>query len=398
MKKHLKYMVFLVTAIVIIVALIFFFYKGGSQKKEPERSDINIAWIGPLTGPYRLFGVDSYNAVRLAVRQYNQTKVASLPTIHLIAMDDKYNVKLTQDAYHEIVDFYHPLAIFVSNYESVIQLSLLAKKDHVLFIDPLDNDDVLAQLNQNVFVIAKKLEFSAAIMANAILAQGHKNIVIIYFNGDLFLQRIAHTVKSIFENVGGKAHLLAYAKSDSHDFRALLKEGVRDKADAYFIFVGESTPDVLKQAKALHINAPFYTDSGVSRAIMGVKEAEGMQFLYFTRLDGDLEKADKFLQQYQKSYRKKPILEWVAFQSYDAANIFLAAIKKASLDKQAWECFFDSVRDNVYSTTNYRGVMGSISMQLNGASRGMYFKLYRVTNGKIVPVPIDEKIKDNLCQ
>jgi branched-chain amino acid transport system substrate-binding protein len=369
-----------VMALILVIGGFFFFFQRYEAQPPVNHSPrvVRIAWLGPLYGEASFLCVDALKAIRLALEQYNNRRTADLPKVELIVANDDYNPVLTKRAYQSIMKTQAPLAIFISNYQGVLQVGNLARHQPVLIIDPLDNDDVLSKVSENVFLLAKKLEVSAATLANALIAQGHKKIMIIHYADDCYLRRMANTVKSIFENSGGQADLIRY-NDKTKNFNAMIARGQRQATDAYLFFGYKGMDLFLKEIKQHGITTPLY----VNNTATILKETTPLQFLYFTSKDGNVDRAKIFLHAFQQKYGQLPTIEWNALQSYDAMNILLLAIQQASLDKNTWETYFNSVKNNLFSISNYKGVSGDISIQLNGASRGIYFKLYRMENGKL---------------
>lgn len=370
----------MVMALILVISIFLFFFQRHEARPPVNHSPqvVRIAWIGPLYGEASFLCVDALKAIRLALEQYNNRRTADLPKVELIVANDDYNPVLTKRAYESIMKEHAPLAIFISNYQGVLQVGKLARNQPVLIIDPLDNDDVLSKVSENVFLLAKKLEVSAATLANALIAQGHKKITIIHYADDSYLSRMANTVKLIFENSGGQAELISY-NDKTKNFNAMLDRGQGQKTDAYLFFGYKGMDLFLKEIKQHGITTPLY----VNNTATVLKETVPLQFLYFTSKDGNVDSAMIFLHAFQQKYGQLPSIEWNALQSYDAINMLLMAIQQASVDKNTWETYFNSVKNSLFSISNYKGVSGDISIQLNGASRGIYFRLYRMENGKL---------------
>ncbi|MBA2728722.1 MAG: ABC transporter substrate-binding protein [Parachlamydiaceae bacterium] len=348
-------------------------------RKTPSMNSVTVGWIGPLTGSANILGKDNLNAVKLALEEYETHKSATDPTIKLTIADDKYQEELTVKAYNELIAKHKPVAIFVTTYSGVTAIAGKALNDSVIIIDPIDNDGKLSQLNHNVFLIGKETEGLAGIHANAIIDQGKKNTAVIYFGSDEFMPTVAKTLVAILLSNENKVKLFEY-KAGTADFKPFLEWGKEHNVDSYAFFGYKEIAIAMKQAREMGITAPFYT---VNLAFEGLNESlgimEGTYFAHFTSLDGNRVKADEFINNYEKTYKKRPFLQWTALQAYDAATILFNAIKSAHHKEGD---FLDNLRDELLGVTNFEGVSGMITILPSGASRGIYPNLYIFKNGQ----------------
>lgn len=355
-----------------------------------------IGWIGPLSGPVSVLGVDNLNAVKLAFDEYEKHKGKNDPDIKLSVIDDKYVPghlvpETTIEAYKKMVAADHPKAIFLTMYSGLVAVAPNALKDEVVLIDPIDNDQYLSTLNHNIFLIAKETEGLAGIDAEAIIDQGKTNTLVIYYVGDNFMPTLAKTVEENLKSNGNKVTLIGY-KDGTTDFRPFLEKGKADGVDSYVLFGYQEIGFVMKQAREMGISAPFYAVNVITDPKLQENSGgtfNNTYFSHFTSLDGNRVLADEFLNKYVEHYNKKPILEWTAMQGYDAANILINAIKNASHQEGN---FTDNLRAALLHTNNFEGVTGNISISPSGASRGIYPSLYIMKEGK--PVPTSDKNKE----
>ena len=119
---------------------------------------ITFGWIGPLTGNSAVVGVDSLNAIRMAVDQLNDHGGLLGKQVTLVIEDDQYDTQKAITAYSKMVATDKTLVIFTSTYGAVFALNDRPVKDNVIIFDVLDCNDDIASLPENTFCLATKTE------------------------------------------------------------------------------------------------------------------------------------------------------------------------------------------------------------------------------------------------
>lgn len=373
----------IIIILIVVCVTALFLLKSNSHK--PTSKTATVGWIGSLSGSTSALGIDTLNAIKLALKEYQANKNANDPDIQLISEDDNYNVDTAQMKYRNILS-QSPIAIFIESYSSLKKIAPFAIEDDVLIINSIDNDKNIASINPYVFLIAKETEALAGIIANAIIDQGKKNIAVIYYGTEQdFLLNLAKIIKRILFINNIKTTMFDYKKG-MVDFRDILKSINLNEIDGYVFLGYQEIGFAMKQAREMGITAPFYSVNLITDPILQ-KNAEGAvngtYFAHFTSLDGNRVETDEFLNRYYEEYHKKPFLEWTAMQGYDAANILFSAIKRAFYEKGS---LIENVRQQLLETSNYEGVSGNITILPSGASRGIYPRLYVLQKGEAVPV------------
>lgn len=364
----------------------YFYWKHESiSKRERVPSTLAVGWIGPLSGSAGALGVDSLNAVKLALQEYQAKKSLADPEISLLDEDDNYNIAITLLKYNQMMaNTPKPVAIMVGTYSGLIAIAPLVLKDSVIALNPIDNDKEIASLNRNVFLIAKETEPLAGLVVNAIIDQGKKNIAVIYYGDDDFMKHLATLFREILVSNNSQAQMFSYNR-ETTDFHSFLEKAKASNVDGYVFFGYQEIGLAMKQARDMGILAPFYSVNVIADPVLQ-KNSEGAingtYFAHFTSLDGNRVEADEFLNKYYRIFKRKPLLEWTAMQSYDAARILFVAIQDAYHESGD---FTDNLRKKLLETSNFEGVSGNISILPSGASRGIYTRLYILQDGEAVP-------------
>lgn len=349
--------------------------------KPRSLNPINIGWIGPLTGSMGNFGLENMTAVALAVEEYMDTKKPSDPKVSLVLEDDQYDFTQTRHEYNKMMSFDNPVAIIMTSYSGVSLIAPDTLDDSVLIIDSLVNDVQLANLNRNIFLIARDTHEVERVYFDAILALKKSNIAILFNGSDGFMKNLAETLNQDLDASGLNTLLFRY-KGEETDFTQFLKVAKEKKVDAVVFFGFAETGLAIKQARDMGIRATFFTGSAIVDPLFQFNAqgaAEGTFFAYFTEEDGDPQKAKKFIEKYQKKFHFTPTIKWSVMQTYDATNMLLEAIKVA---KSQHGPFIDNLRNALLNIQNYPGVTGPLQMQKNGSVKGIHPSLYVLKNNQ----------------
>lgn len=374
MKNKIAFLSILIFGIIVTIGYVV------TRRHVPQKATVTIGWVGPLTGPAALLGVDNLKAVQMALKEYEDTKGRGKPEIKLVVDDDQYIAKNSLESYRKLVSKEKIDILILSTYSGMFLVADRTLEDDVIVVNPIDNDAKLARLNRNVFLIAKQTKDLANVDAQAMINEGRKKAFILYFNGDEFIPTLASIVKDTFEAAGREVVSQEYPAGTT-DFRAWLSDAKEKNADAYVFFGYVEIGFAMKQARDLGITTPFYSiNTIVNLELQANSEGtiEGTKFGYFTHLDGNVKEAKAFLQRYEEKYDTSPDVEWTALQAYDTANIIIKALREAVKEDD----FVEGMRTQILQTDNFKGVSGDLSIRADGTSRGIYPSLYTLKGGR----------------
>lgn len=381
-KKMMVLAIGIIAAVVLVTgtAVYFVFAEDIYNLKGSRPSEkVTIGWIGPLSGPASLLGLDNVKAVQLAVEEYNAAKTSNEPEIKLLIENDQYQSERSLRAFRKLVAVDNADVVILNTYSALFLVEDQVLRDQVIVVNPIDNDAKLAELNENIFTIAKETEQLGAIIADSMTDQGYKKAFILYFDGDKFMPTLANDVKNNFENSGGRVVMQRYTTLTS-SFSSPIFTGKAYDADAHVFLGYQELGPAMKHTRDAGITAQFYAvNPGMAETSGGA--IEGTRLAYFTDIDGNVEETKSFLARYQAKYKELPAAEWTAMQAYDSTRIVIDAIGKARGEQGQ---FVDNIRKHMLATNLFTGVSGNISIEPDGTSRGIYWSLYTFTEGKVV--------------
>lgn len=364
--KNKNLWIFLCVVVILIVGGLIY---NNIQKSEET---VKIGYIGPLTGGASILGIEASQAIKLAVDEINNGGGVNGKRVELIIEDDQYDTAKSVSAYNKLVNENGVKTLIMSTYGGVFAVADQAKDDGVLVVDSLDCDQDIANLNENVFCVAKETQDLANVIADYSTEKGYKNIGIIHSTVDSFMPSVALLFK---ERVGAKAtvQIESYTPGTTDFKTSLLK--LKDK-DAIVYLGYQEIGVAIKQAKDLELNQPMLsipsvaTDPSIQEASKGAME--GMYFSFYAPLEENAV-ATEFYNDYNTQFGRKPIVYVATDQAYDTANILLKQVLPSSKD------IADKV-EAMNRVQGFKGVTGNLTMSSDGRINGILIRLYRLQN------------------
>lgn len=367
-----------ITSSSIIYLFSLFFALSFLSCESKQIKEINIGYIGPLSVRATDLGIDPSNAMQMAVDEYNANRLESEPKVNLFIEDGKWNPENAVPAYNNLRDAHKINVLFVSNTDATVSVQDLVLQDHVILVNPLNNDELLSSLNKNTFKIAKSTEQANGLIAGRIKELGLKKVALFQYPND-YMTRASNEVKNRLDSYEIASKTIPIAV-DQTSFTEHLIQLKAEQYDAYAFFGYKELGFAMKEARDLDITAPFF-GSTVLLDPAFYKNSEGAiqgtEFPFFTPTDGNYILAHEFLTRFENTFSKKPASYWPTMQAYDAMNLILSKVKTINAKKDKDTTFDDWLREALYSVNYYQGICGNIAINKNGASKGIYFSLYQ---------------------
>ncbi|MFA6160242.1 MAG: ABC transporter substrate-binding protein [Parcubacteria group bacterium] len=381
MSKKSKNVVLLVVVLVVVAIASTMLMSSKNQTTSTNNNAnevIKLGYIGPLTGPASILGIEASQAIDLAVEQANAQGGVNGKKIELFIEDDQYDTSKAVTAYNKLVNQNGVETIVMSTYGGVFAVAQKAKNDGVLVVDSLDCDQNLAGLSDNVFCIAKETKDLADVIADYAVEKGYKNIGILHSTTDNFMPSVATLFE---ERVGNsiKVQKESYT-ADTSDFKTSLLK-LKDK-DAIVYLGYQEIGIAIKQARGLGITSPMLsipsvaTDPAIQESSAG--KINGMYFSFYAPLN-DNNVATDFYNDYNAKFERKPIVYVATDHAYDSANILLEEV----LPKVKSETKAERLQEKIEAmegVKNYKGVSGTLNMGDDGRIKGILIRLFKLTD------------------
>ncbi|MRH99681.1 ABC transporter substrate-binding protein [Kriegella sp. EG-1] len=383
-QKQSRKLINLSLKLIGILVLLIATYNCNSTSNEV----INIGYIGPLSIRATDLGIPPAKAMKLALSQYNKTKLDHQPQINLFIEDDEWTMEKAIPAYRKLKNEHDIKVLFISNTDGTMAVQNEILKDGVIVVNPLNSDDLLSTTNDNTFRIAKKTEEANGIIAIRIIELGLKKVLFLQYPND-FMTRATNAAVELLKDANVEYKVVTVNIGDI-DFKEEMVEYKKEGYDAFVFFGYKELGYAMKQARDAGITAQFFGSTVLldpefydnsEGAIVGT------ECCYFTPLDGNFVLANKFIEQYENMFNEKPTSVWPAMQAYDAMNLVLNQIQDLKDIKNTSLTFTDWLRDKMKKVRYYQGVCGNLLISENGSSKGIYFSLYQYeSKGNLVQV------------
>jgi ABC-type branched-subunit amino acid transport system substrate-binding protein len=220
---------------------------------------------------------------------------------------------------------------------------------------------------------------------------------------------LAAVFRQAFQKQGGKITNDEAIRSTDRDLKSVLTSIGQNKPDFLYYPAASlaACARIVKQGKAISglANTAFMTSDGCAApeyVKVGGKDVYGTWVSVpdvTAEADQNAFYRQQFLPAYQKQFGERPISAYNA-HAYDAANILFEALKRtASEDGGTLTISRTRLKDEIFKTSNYKGLSGTISCtRLGDCATAVSIAVYKVPNwpvegGTANPRPVFTKNK-----
>jgi len=343
----------LVIAVVVVVI---------RQKGQPQKDEIRIGAILPLTGDGAKYGGAARKAIDLVMSEVNDNGGLRGKKIQVIYEDTKGTGKDGVSAIQKLITVDEVSAVIGGLFSSVtLAVAPLAEKNQVVLLSPTSSAPKITDAGDYIFRNCASDVFEGKVMADAAVKElGVRKVAILYINNDYGVG-IADIFKKTFLVHGG--HIVAEEafSQSATDFRTQLTKIANLQPDGIYIVGYKELGHLLKQAHELGIKTQFmstvmFEDPDIL-SVAG-KAADGV--IYSARAydpDSDEPHIKEFVTSFKHRYEEEPDI--FAAYAYDAARILVQAMNEK-------EPSADAIKQSIYAIKNFPGVTGSTSFDDNG--------------------------------
>jgi branched-chain amino acid transport system substrate-binding protein len=324
---------------------------------------IKVGWIGPLTGDAAVLGADAAKAVQMVIDQANGSRTPTELEIQLLLEDDTYVTAKAVNAYSRLVNFEKVKVIFIYTYSALFALADRAAKDGVLLIDPLDCDEDIAKLKDNVVCIAKRTEAMGHTLGLQIAADGYAPPAAIFSESDAFPGKFSAALRGALREKHIEPVMYEGYPASNTDFRDLLLRVKKSGAKSLYIMGYSEMGKIVRQAGEIGLKIPIYSGSIITspsiREVAG--NIEGIKYVEWRAPRSD--KFNDFISKFTTLYGHAPALDISTVPSFDAAILLVNAIRSATPATE------QTVQKYFYSIKNFQGASGDITVDADGITR-----------------------------
>ncbi len=350
----------------MVVFLAFSWLAAGCAAK--EENEIRVGVNAELTGSKPTVGDSCRKAAELLAAQVNQAGGIQVGEkkypLKLFVEDNEDKAESAAAAAQKLISQNNVLAIIGPNASgNAIPAARICEDAGVIMITPWSTNPKTTEGKKFVFRACFIDDFQGQVMAK--FARDNlkaQTAAVLYDVASEYNKGIAEFFKKFFEAAGGKVVAFESYTKDDKDFSSQLTTIKAANPDVLFLpnYYNE-VPLQAQQARRLGLTCPFIgSDSWGSEELLrlGAQDLEGSFFSTHYAPDIATPKAQKFIQDYETKYGKKP--DDVAALTYDACQLLVAAITQAGgLDRK-------KVRDALASIQELEGVTGKMKFTGTG--------------------------------
>ena len=350
-----------------------------------QSSDIKIGHVGPITGGIAHLGKDNENGARLAIEQANEAKIklgGKEVKFVLVAEDDQADPKVGTTVAQKLVDAKVAGVVGHLNSGTSIPASPLYNGAGIPVISgSATNPKLTEQGFKTQFRVVGRDDQQGPAIASYLANNNKPKTVAVIDDATAYGEGIANEVEKTLKAASIAVLPREKGTDKTTDWKAVLTKLKGRDPDAIFYGGMDATGGpLMKQGRELGIKAVFAFGDGACTEEMAKLAGLAAEGLLCSQAGIPVAAADKgFLEAYKKKFNVDPIL-YAPF-TYDAANLLIAAMKKA-----------DSPEPAKYlpelAKITYKGVTGEISFDAKGDRKDAEMTIFTMQGGKIVPLAV----------
>ncbi|MEW5866656.1 MAG: branched-chain amino acid ABC transporter substrate-binding protein [Bacillota bacterium] len=355
-----------------------------------ELPPVRIGAAGPFTGDLSKIGLDSLNAIQMAVDEANAEGGVNGRKVEVVVADDAADPSKAILVAEKLAMDKNVLGVVGPMNSSTVNAALPTyQRAGLVLISQSATNPSLTELGYRVMHrICPRDDAQGPAAARFIVEEvGAKNVYIIDDKGT-YGQGLADQVAAALKKAGVKITRGQITPED-RDFSPILTKVKTVGPDLLYLALPNpaQAAALIKQAVGLGLTPKLMGGDGLKekdQLIAGAGgAAEGMYVTAIGRDIKDVPQAQGFIKKFEGKYGAMSIFSG---QSYEATKLLIAAMRKAAGDNPA-ALTREAVLEAVHSTRGYQGILGfPISFNAKGDVVGASIYVFKVQGNDFVQV------------
>ena len=302
---------------------------------ETAAQTLNLGFIGPLTGPAALYGMNANNGAKIAVDEIN----AMDPDFQIVynPQDDEHDAEKAVNAYNTLMG--QGAQAIVGCVTSVPCNAVAARAfvDRVFMLTPSASSTSVTEGRDNVYQMCFTDPKQGVVSADFIKDNGlATKIGAIYNNSDAYSTGIYEAFKAEAAAIGLEiVSETTFTDDTANDFSVQLADAKNKGAELIFIPIYYTPASlILNQAKSMQYDVKFFGCDGLDGILdmAGFDKtlAEGLLLMTPFAATAQDELTKNFVAKYQEAYNEVP--SQFAADGYDCVYALYNAVKVAGVD------------------------------------------------------------------
>ena len=351
----------------------------------PPTIEVKIGHVAPLTGSIAHLGKDNENGAELAIDEANAAKIkidGKDAKFVLVKEDDQADPKTGTNVAQKLVDAKVVGVVGHLNSGTSIPASPIYNQAGIPVISgSATNPKLTEQGFKTQFRVVGRDDQQGPAIASYLAADKKPKLVAVIDDATAYGEGIANEVEKTLKAANIKVLPREKGTDKTTDWKAVLTKVKGKHADAVFYGGMDATGGPLvKQGRELGIKAVFSFGDGACTDEMTKLAGAAAEGLLCSQAGIPPQAADKkFLDAYKKKFNVDPIL-YAPF-TYDAANLLIAAMKKAnSADPAKYLPELAKI--------DYKGATGQIAFDEKGDRKDAEMTIFTIKDAKLTPIAI----------
>ena len=351
----------------------------------PPPMVIKIGSVAPLTGGIAHLGKDNENGARLAVDEANAAGVTiggKKVKFELVSEDDQADPKVGNTVAQKLVDAKVAGIVGHLNSDTTIPASAIYNGAGIPMISGSATNPALTEQGfKGVFRVVGRDDQQGPAVANYLATNNKPKTVAVIDDATAYGEGLANEVEKTLKAAGVKVLPREKGTDKTVDWKAVLTKVKGKKPDAVFYGGMDATGGpLLKQARELKMTAVFAFGDGACTDKMAELAGAAAEGLVCSQAGIPVQASGKkFLDAYKAKFKADPIL-YSPF-TYDAANMIIAAMKKADSPDPAKYL-------PALAASDHNGASGNIKFDEKGDRKDAEMTIFTLKDGKITPLAI----------
>ncbi len=346
---------------------------------------VKIGSVAPLTGQIAHLGKDNENSARLAVDEANAAKPklgGRDVKFELVSEDDQADPKIGNTVAQKLVDAKVAGVVGHLNSGTTIPASAIYNGANLPMISGSATNPALTEQGfKGVFRVVGRDDQQGPAVANYLATNNKPKTVAVIDDATAYGEGLANEVEKTLKAAGVKVLPREKGTDKTVDWKAVLTKVKGKKPDAVFYGGMDATGGpLLKQARELKMTSVFAFGDGACTDKMAELAGPAAEGLICSQAGIPVQAAGKkFLDAYKAKFKVDPIL-YSPF-TYDAANLLIAAMKKADSPDPAKYLA-------ALAASDFNGASGNIKFDEKGDRKDAEMTIFTLKDGKITPLAI----------
>ena len=346
---------------------------------------VKIGSVAPLTGGIAHLGKDNENGARLAVDEANAAKPrlgGRDVKFELVSEDDQADPKVGNTVAQKLVDAKVAGVVGHLNSGTTIPASAIYNGANLPMISGSATNPALTEQGfKGVFRTVGRDDQQGPAVANYLAANNKPKTVAVIDDATAYGEGLANEVEKTLKAAGVKVLPREKGTDKTVDWKAVLTKVKGKKPDAVFYGGMDATAGpLIKQARELKMTSVFSFGDGACTDKMAELAGAAAEGLICSQAGIPVQAAGKkFLDAYKARFKIDPIL-YSPF-TYDAANLLIAAMKKADSPDPAKYL-------PALTASDHNGASGNIKFDEKGDRKDAEMTIFTLKDGKITPLAI----------